>query len=670
MPARIQFFLGLQNIRTVHRSAPALSDQTQLFPLKISTLRSVLSTILLLISSTVFGQFNNENNPPPSPDSNKELAYVLYDQNDFSRAAILLEDIVEANPRDELSYRRYLNCLIKTNQQEKAIKFVKKKIKKSPYPILYVVDECWINNTYPDGSDNQKHKVRANELKDLIIEQLRTHAMEQMGQQHIAIAQRFEQHELKEYAIEVLQSADQILGDLNPDISNKLAELYMETGNREKGLQRYVMLMLSGVPFESMKQVFETQITDSTDYVLLQRLLLKQIEQNPEVTAFSEGLKWTFVKQGNWQSAFLYTRSIDKRLKENGERVFELGELCQSNGEFSVALQCFQYCIGLKETFFDPALAQAKWIDVTYDITMKGRPRLEDVVQLQKQMLQFEQNYGPQEASLFNALKYAQLLIRYDSLFAVTQESGKISGSQQAINLLEKYIDPSTHLKKISLAKVKMTLGDVLLSRGDVWTSELLYAQVEKDFTEEEMGQFAKFKRAELSFFRGDFDWASMQLEVLKSATTQLISNDAMELALVIIDNLGIDSNYTALTWYGKALLAEKQQRYKLANKYLDSITTEFPGHGLSDEILFVKGRMAETTGDYVAATNLLETLSIAYNFDILADNALYKLGMIYMYSMNQPEKAKIAFEKLIEKYSSSVYIVDARREYRKIRGN
>lgn len=638
--------------------------------LKSSTLRSFLCTLLCIVSSAVVGQSNNGNNPTPNPDSNKELAYVLYNQNDFTRAAILLEDIVEANPRDELSYRRYLQCLIKTNQQEKAIKFIKKKVKKSPYPILYVVDECYVNTTFPDGPNKQKYTLRAEELKSLIIEQLTVHAMEQMGQQHIAIAQRFEQYELKEYAIAVLQSADQILGDINPEISNKLAELYMETGNREKGLQRYVMLMLSGVPFESMKQVFETQITDSADYVLLQRLLLKQIEQNPEVTAFSEGLKWTFVKQGNWQSAFLYTRSIDKRLKENGERVFELGELCQSNGEYPVALQCFQYCIGLKETFFDPALAQAKWIDVTYDITMKGRPRIEDVIQLQKQMLAFEQNYGPQEASLFNALKYAQLLIRYDSLFAVTQESGKISGSQQAINLLEKYIDPSTHLKKISLAKVKMTLGDVLLSRGDVWTSELLYAQVEKDFTEEEMGQFAKFKRAELSFYRGDFDWASMQLEVLKSATTQLISNDAMELALVIIDNLGIDSNYTALTWYGKALLAEKQQHYKLANKYLDSITTEFPGHGLSDEILFVKARMAETTGDYVAATNLLETLSIAYNFDILADNSLYKLGMIYMYSMNQPEKAKIAFEKLIEKYSSSVYIVDARREYRKIRGN
>ncbi len=661
MLARFHFSTARRNTKTIYRSSPLRLQRV---------LRSLIGALLLLTTPSVLGQWNNENNSAVNPDSNKELAYVLYEQNDFSRAAILLEDIVEANPKDELSYRRYLQCLIKTNQQEKAIKFIKKKIKKSPSPIVYVVDECWVNTTFPDGPNKKKFTLRAEELKALIIEQLTVHAMEQMGQQHFAIALRFEQNELKNYAIEVLQSADQILGEEYPEISNKLAELYMETGNREKGLQRYVMLMLSGVPFESMKQVFETQLTDSIDYVVLQRLLLKQIEQNPEVPAFSEGLKWTFVKQGNWHAAFLYTRSIDKRLKENGERVFELGELCQSNGDYNVALQCFQYCIGLKETFFDPALAQAKWIDVTYDITMKGRPRVEDVIQLQKQMLAFEQNYGPQEASLFNALKYAQLLIRYDSLFAVTQESGKISGSQQAINLLERYIDPTTHLRKISLAKVKMTLGDVLLSRGDVWTSELLYAQVEKDFTEEEMGQFAKFKRAELSFFRGDFDWASMQLEVLKSATTQLISNDAMELALVIIDNLGIDSNYTALTWYGKALLAEKQQRYKLANNYLDSITIEFPGHGLSDEILFVKARMSETTGDYVAAVNLLETLSIAYNFDILADNALYKLGMIYMYSLNQPEKAKAAFEKLIEKYSSSVYIVDARREYRKIRGN
>jgi outer membrane protein assembly factor BamD (BamD/ComL family) len=160
-----------------------------------------------------------------------------------------------------------------------------------------------------------------------------------------------------------------------------------------------------------------------------------------------------------------------------------------------------------------------------------------------------------------------------------------------------------------------------------------------------------------------------MQLDVLKSATTQLISNDAMELALVIIDNLGIDSNYQALEWYGKALLYEKQHQYSQSWSYLDSIVINHPGHALSDEVLFVKARIRRDQGLYAQAATLLETLSLAFNFDILADNALYQLGMLYAYQLNDQEKAKAAFEKLIEKYESSVYLVDARREFRKIRG-
>jgi outer membrane protein assembly factor BamD (BamD/ComL family) len=142
-----------------------------------------------------------------------------------------------------------------------------------------------------------------------------------------------------------------------------------------------------------------------------------------------------------------------------------------------------------------------------------------------------------------------------------------------------------------------------------------------------------------------------------------------MELALVIIDNLGIDSNYQALKWYGQALLHEKQHQYNTAWNYLDSIVINHPGHTLSDEVLYVKARIRKDQGQYLQAAELLETLSLAFNFDILADNALYQLGMIYAYQLNNQEKAMSVFEKLIEKYGSSVYIVDARREFRKIRG-
>jgi tetratricopeptide (TPR) repeat protein len=241
---------------------------------------------------------------------------------------------------------------------------------------------------------------------------------------------------------------------------------------------------------------------------------------------------------------------------------------------------------------------------------------------------------------------------------------------KSAESLLRNYLENAGIRNKQKLAKLKIELADVLVAQNDVWTSELLYAQVEKDFKEEETGQLAKFKRAELSFYRGDFDWATMQLNVLKGATTQLISNNAMELALTIIDNYGMDSNFAALHWFGQALLAERQLRYTDAYLFLDSITTNFPGHSLSDDILFVKARMKIALADYPEAVNLLETLAVAYNFDILADNAWYQLGNLYEYRLNNPEKAMSCYQTIIEKYSSSVFLVDARREFRRLRGD
>jgi tetratricopeptide (TPR) repeat protein len=617
-------------------------------------------------------------NPTENGDPNYALAHLLFEKNEYAKAEVLFEDLVDVYPTDENTQQRYLQCLVKLGEQDKAIKWIKKKIKKSPQPLSWVIDECWVNTTYPEGPEKPKHTQRANELLELVIDQLKPRAAEQMGNMHIYAASRFERLGLKPQAIAVLSSAEELLGEI-PEISNELAMLYMEIGNREKGLEKYTNMMLAGLPFETVKPVFESHVTDSLDYVIMQRLLLKKIQEYPEITALSEGLKWTFLKQENWSSAFLYTRSLDKRLKENGTRVFELGQLCQSNKQFNIAIQCFEYCINLKEACFDLPACQSALIDVTYEKTILANPDAATLIALRNRMRDFETSYGPQEATLNNALKLAGLLVRYDSIFQSptspkgvsesTASKSTESGSKEAESLLRKYLNEGSYLKKASLAKVKMALGDVLIAAGDVWTSELLFAQVEKDFKEEEMGQFAKFKRAELSFYRGDFDWASMQLDVLKSATTQLISNDAMELALVIIDNLGIDSNYQALEWYGKALLYEKQHQYSQSWSYLDSIVINHPGHALSDEVLFVKARIRRDQGLYAQAATLLETLSLAFNFDILADNALYQLGMLYAYQLNDQEKAKAAFEKLIEKYESSVYLVDARREFRKIRG-
>ena len=121
-----------------------------------------------------------------------------------------------------------------------------------------------------------------------------------------------------------------------------------------------------------------------------------------------------------------------------------------------------------------------------------------------------------------------------------------------AMSDLEEAIDyPNIHAQ--TKADCKFELGDIYLFSGNVSDSDLLYAQVDKDFKHDALGQEAKFRGARLDYFRGDFLWSQAQLDVLKSATSQLIANDALSLSLLISDNMGLDSTTDALMLYARA---------------------------------------------------------------------------------------------------------------------
>ena len=101
-------------------------------------------------------------------------------------------------------------------------------------------------------------------------------------------------------------------------------------------------------------------------------------------------------------------------------------------------------------------------------------------------------------------------------------------------------------------------LADLLVVQEEEWEAILLYSQVEKSFKENPIGHEAKFRRARISYFQGEFDWAQAQLDVLKASTSKLIANNAMDLSLLITDNTGLDTS-KAMQMYARAeLLAFK----------------------------------------------------------------------------------------------------------------
>jgi thioredoxin-like negative regulator of GroEL len=612
--------------------------------------KTIVYLLFILLGKTLMGQ------------AQENLANSLYQQKDFTKASIIYEELVEQQPQNELFHHRYIQCLVQSSQFDKASKYLRKKIKKSdPNALSLIVDDYWVATR---SNDNQKLP----KIMDLIIEKLKqgtSNVYFQDPSPYLYAANLFERYDLRKEAIQVLESAEATLGN-NQEITNQLATLHMASGNRIKGLQLYVDMLNGGrISFSSIKQALETQLADSADYAALQSILLQQIQAYPENNELTIALNYTFIKQGNWQKAFVFAKALDRRLKQQGERVFELANLCISNKAYDVAEQCLKYCISENEDAQDNdnRLWHKSWIklgEIGY-LKYLQQGNKSDVAYLLNTLKKIEHEFGPSEETLDNAINLSRLLVQNDSA-GISMKSAE--------SLLRNYIENAGIRNKQKLAKLKIELADVLVAQNDVWTSELLYAQVEKDFKEEETGQLAKFKRAELSFYRGDFDWATMQLNVLKGATTQLISNNAMELALTIIDNYGMDSNYTALHWFGQALLAERQLRYNDANLFLDSINSNFPGHSLSDDILFVKARIKIAQSNFTDAVDLLETLAVAFSFDILADNAWYQLGNLYEFRLNNPEKALACYQTILEKYSSSVFLVDARREFRRLRGD
>ena len=574
---------------------------------------------------------------------NERLARSLYEQKDFERAVLLYEELHNKTPQNPEFYEKYMGCLMELQDYKTAKKTCKHMAKSTGYPLIFIIDESWVHYTEDEESR------RFEKLYRLILEK---------SQNNINIslraAERYKLRGMKDQAIDILLQAEDLFGE-SSRLSNEIALLEIETGNRLKALERYLdMTVRQNASFDQLKRIFDTYITDSSDVVALRDLLMSKIRVYPHVTALGEWLQWTFVQLQDWDKAFVYTRSLDLRLRENGYRMFRLGYLCKSNGELQQALKCFDYCLKKGEDGYEYGTALGQWFDIKYQLLSNQNDSAEWAI-FDEKISDYIQENSPANSAFPAAEIWAKRLL----------SKGYLDSSTGVLMAYAKgeYVHPEIK------AKAKLSLSDVLIQSGDVYGSELWLTQVEKAFKDDKLGQKAKFKRAELSFYRGDYEWANMQLDVLKGATSQLISNDAMELSLCITDNLGIDSNYSALNLYSKARLYFRQQRFDSALRYAEKVVLDYPSHSLGDEVLLLKAKISEAQSNFQRAADLYQTLAESYPQDILADNALFARAQLLQYKLNQPEKAKEVYQKIILNHTQSLYIAQAREEFRKLRG-
>jgi TolA-binding protein len=225
-------------------------------------------------------------------------------------------------------------------------------------------------------------------------------------------------------------------------------------------------------------------------------------------------------------------------------------------------------------------------------------------------------------------------------------------------------------ISKEDQAETKIELADLYLLDNEIWEASLLYSQVEKDFKYDQLGEVAKFKNAKVAYYTGDFFWAQAQLDVLKGSTSKLIANDALDLSLLITDNIGLDSVAEPLRMFARADLLFFKKDYDAANESLDSIPKYFPQSSLKDDVLFSKYEIEMAKRNYAEAAKKLRELISDYGEDILGDDALFELALLEEEKLGNITTAMDLYKRLLTTYPSSLHVVESRKRYRMLRGD
>jgi tetratricopeptide (TPR) repeat protein len=601
----------------------------------------------LFLSLLLIGLFISVFSQPlyAQPGMEEQLALQYYQNEEYSKAAELFEKLYNKNPGPYF-YNYYLNSLHALKDYEQAEQFIRKVGKQKEDDVKYLVELGY--NYQLSGDKRKAEKTYKKCFKSL----------NNSRASYVHLSNAFRARSLYDYALEVLEKGG---NRFEPPLQLEMADLYLEMGEYQKMIASYLDLIHNKDDYINLvKGKFQLIMADASSgpiTMALRKELLQRTDRYPNKSIYAELLYWYSVQKREFEMALLQAKALDKQFSEQGERVFQLANILLSNKNYSLAIEAYTYILNLGKSnkFYissEVNLLHARFKAMTQGMSL-DTIQIKEIVQEYNRVLE---KYGKNRTTIDLMRNLAQI------------QAFWLHNTSQAEKLLNTILNLQGTRPEI-LGEVKLELGDVLLFSGKKWSASLLYKQVEKDFKNDPLGFKAKYKAAQFFYFVGEMEWAKVQLDVLKGATSKLIANDAMELSLLIQENIDDDSSYTTLSYFARADLLTYQKKYQDAFKVFDTIEAIFPGHNILPNISFRRAEIYEQLNQLDSAKYFyLKTVS-GHPFASIADNALIQLARIYDQE-KKFDKALEAYEQILLNYPGSLFTIEARKRFNELKQN
>lgn len=596
----------------------------------------LLATLLLLIVIPAISQ--NES----------KLAYEYYQNSEFAKAAELYQKLHKQNPNRSY-YSFYIKCLIELKEYKDAEKVVKKQYRASGQEPVYLVD--WGFVLAEQGNNQQAQEKYKQALQQMPANKMSI----------LQIANAFASIRQYDWAENTyLQGRKMVMDDFRYEMAN----LFAIQRKHEKMVNEYLTLLdedfSAAETVKARLQYYVSNDFDDEFANILKNSLLRKIQQSPDNYLHSEMLIWFYLQKKQFAQALIQAKSLDMRFNENGKRVLDLAHIAFTNQQTDKAYEAYQYveAKGDQYRYYFDAIA-GKLAVLYYKVT-------HGLINTQSEIALIEQQYNlaieafSSRGLIKNNFQLYQDLAHLQAFY--------LNKPLVAIDLL-KHAANTKGIPPVLTGKALIEMADIYLLMNDEALATLTYAKAEGMNKNNETGDWAKFKKAKLAFYTGDFEWAEAQLDVLKASTSKLIANDAFELSQLIKQNYTDSSLLAPLQAFANAELLSLQNKNKLAIEKFDSLFNANSAPLLADDILFKKAEIFRKQGKFKQANELYRQIYTNYSFDLLADNALFWHAKITDYQLNNKQQAMELYKQIMVTFKGSVFVVEARTRFRELRG-
>jgi tetratricopeptide (TPR) repeat protein len=607
-------------------------------------IKSLIISVLLI--AYAFGQQGNL--------QNKFMLAQSYEQmGELKRATEVYEEVYNAQPENYQFFFSLNKIYIQTKEYDKSIRITEDRLKSQPsdYNLIGMLGVT----LYLKGEEKKAFQIWDDALSQA------------KGNQNVYRI-------LSNYAIElrVFDKAIEILVLAKNSSPNKtiysyeLANLYSLRMQYAEAINEYCELLDSDP--NQLKQI------EGRVYPLLGRpealpIIIETLEgKNPRTNVnYAPLIVNAYLESSYFEKALILNIDLDKKLNKNGADIFNLAQRLYSLKQYSFASRAFEHLLNNYPSA--PYISQIKLgFAKTFEASLEEK--IKNDLPLWKPFKGYKILLKSEFEKSIEA--YREIIKSYPNTEVAIEAFYRIgviyeNRLQQIEKANESYLFIAQHYKMSShYSSSCEAIARIALLNDEIGVAkEYLDLVISFPRSQPDEKNLAKFRKAELLYFIGEFGEARSLLNEVSGAFKDNIANDALELSILLNTSM---NDSLLLTRFAEAELLIFKKKYSDAIKVLGEIEKNEQAIFLKNYASITKMECEIALDNFPTALKIGELIVLQENLNLFADKALFLSAQIYQFGIGSDKQAIDIYEQLLAKFPNSLYLDKAREEINHLR--